>query len=337
MPTAQERVRDFSQYLNPSTNPTGQVVVIRDPRNQAPFPANQVPSNRVLAIPNNILNQGYYPAPNVGSVNSFFQNYTVVHPFGPYLYRGNWPIGRLDMRIADENHVTFRWMQSVTSNVQPGTTGEILDVTQEHKYSGIEVADTETVTPYLVNHIVFGYNTDTVLQGQGVGSESPLTGDNALNSLGIQGLNPDNHSVMGFPSISVTGGLSPLAMPYGGGATNNVAQNDSILTLRDDVVWEKSGHSLKLGGDFTQFNSKPGPKAAAQLWIFHFQWDVHRAGLRRFPTGSAVYQQPHPAASGRHEDPPDSGRSVYQRQLPGDIEAAPGLRRALGLLRLTAL
>jgi len=269
VPSAQERVRDFSQYLNASTSPTGSVVVIRDPRNNLPFPNNQIPSNRVLAIPNNILNQGYYPSPNVGGANQFYQNYTYIHPFGDYIYRGNWPIGRLDMRLADENHFSFRWMQAITSRVVPGTTSEVLDATQEHKYSGMEATDTETVTPYLVNHATFGYNTDTVLQGQGVGKESPLTGDNALNSLGIQGLNPANHTVMGFPNISVTG-LSPLGMPFDGGATNNVGLNDSSLTLRDDVVWSHGGHAIKIGGDFTRFNSKLGEVPLLNYGSFQF-------------------------------------------------------------------
>jgi hypothetical protein len=284
VPTAQERVRDFSQFLNSATTPNGQQVVIRDPRNNAPFPDNQIPSNRVLAIPNNILNDGYYPAPNLGGPNLFFQNYTFVHPFGPYLYRGNWPIGRLDMRLADENHFSFRWMQSLSSSVMPGTTGEDLDTTQEHKYSGMVASDTETVTPYVVNHMMFGYNTDTVLQGQGVGRETPGTGDNALNSLGIQGLNADDFSVQGFPSITVNG-LTPLSMPAAGGATNNVAENDSILTLRDDVAWSKAGHAIKIGGDFTRFNSLLGEVPLLNYGAFTFTGMFTGLGFADFLLG----------------------------------------------------
>jgi hypothetical protein len=284
VPTAQERVRDFSQFLNAATTPNGQEVVIRDPRNNAPFPDNQIPSNRVLAIPTNILNDGYYPAPNVGGSNLFFQNYTFVHPFGPYLYRGNWPIGRLDMRLADENHVTFRWMRSLSSSVNPGTTGEDLDTTQETKYSGLLATDTETVTPYLLNHILFGYNTNTTLRGQGVGKETPLTGDEAVNSLGIQGTNADDHSVQGFPQITVSG-LTPLTMPAGGGATNNVAENDSILTLRDDVAWSRAGHAFKLGGDFTRINSLLGEVPLLNYGAFNFNGMFTGLGFADFLLG----------------------------------------------------
>ena len=284
VPTAQMRVRDFSQFLNAQTTPNGQTVVIRDPRNNAPFPGNQIPSNRVLAIPNAILNDGYYPAPNVGGVNLFSQNYTFVHPYGPYLYRGNWPIGRLDMRLADENHFSFRWMQSITSSVTPGTTGEVLDTTQEHKYSSMEATDTETVTPHLVNHLVFGYNTDTVLQGQGVGHETPTTGDSVVNSLGIQGTNVADLSVMGFPSITVNG-LTPLTMPYAGGATNNVAENDSILTLQNDLVWSKSGHAIRIGGQFTRFNSLQGQVPLLNYGAFNFTGMFTGLGFADFLLG----------------------------------------------------
>jgi len=284
VPTAQERVRDFSQYLNPATNPTGGVAVIRDPRNNAPFPGNQIPSNRVLTVPNNILNDGYYPAPNVGGANQFFQNYTFIHPFGPYLYRANWPIGRLDMRLADSNHLTFRWMQSISSSVTAGTTGEDLDTTQEHKYSGMLASDTETVTPYLINHATFGYNTDTVLQGQAVGRETPTTGDSAVNSLGIQGTNSADHSVQGFPTI-VVNGLTPLEMPAGGGATNNVGENDSLLTLRDDIVWSHAGHSLLLGGDFSRINSLQGQVPLLNYGAFTFTGMFTGLGFADFLLG----------------------------------------------------
>ncbi len=207
------------------------------------------------------------------------------------MYRGNWPTGRLDMRLADENHFFFRWSQSITSSVTAGTTGEVLDTTQEHKYSSMMASDTETVTPYLIHHFLFGYNTDTVLQGQGVGKETPGTGDNAVNSLGIQGTNADDHSVQGFPSITVSG-LTPLEMPAGGGADNNVAENDSILTLRDDVAWSKAGHAFKIGGDFTRFNLRLGEVPLLNYGAFNFTGMFTGLGFADFLLGL-------PATSGR--------------------------------------
>ena len=304
VPTAQMRVRDFSQYLSPATSPTGTVVVIRDPRNNAPFPDNQIPSNRISAVANNILNDGYYPSPNVGGANTFFQNYTFVHPFGPYLYRGNWPIGRLDMRLADENHLTFRWMESLTSSVNPGTTGEQLDTTQEHKYSAIEGADTWTLSPHLVNRMVVGYTTDNVLQGQSVGKETPTTGDSALNTLGIQGLNIADYSVQGFPSITVNG-LSPLTMPFAGGATNNVAESDSILNISDDIAWSKHGHNIKLGVQVTQIDSKLGQVPLLNYGAFNFTGQFTGLGASDFLLGL-------PATSSRILQPKVNDK-VHQR------------------------
>lgn len=284
VPTAQERVRDFSQYLTPSTNPTGGVVVIRDPRNNAPFPDNQIPSNRVNNVANLVLNDGFYPAPNVGGANTFFQNYTFVHSFGPYLYRGNWPIGRLDMRITDDNHFSFRWMQSVSSSVNPGTTGEDLDTTQEHKYSAMATTDTWTLTPHLVNHVLLGYDTDYVLQGQGVGKESPLTGDNGDNTFGLTGVNVADITAMGFPGMTVNG-LTPLTMPFGGGVTNNVAENDSMLLLQDDLAWSKAGHAVKIGVDYTRINSVQGQVPLLNYGAYNFTGQFSGLGFADFLLG----------------------------------------------------
>ena len=57
VPTTQMRTLDFSQFLNPLTAPNGKVVVIRDPRNGAPFPNNIIPSNRLNAVASSYLDQ----------------------------------------------------------------------------------------------------------------------------------------------------------------------------------------------------------------------------------------------------------------------------------------
>jgi len=284
VPTAQERVRDFSQYLNPQTAPNGQVVVIRDPRNNAPFPTNQIPSNRVNSVANIALNNAYYPAPNFGGPNTFFQNFTFVQPFGPYLFRGNWPFGRVDMRLADENHLSFRWMETLISNVAPGTTSELLDSTQKRKYRNLAASDTETVSSRLVNHLTLGYTTDVVLQGEGEGKFSPTTGDSAVNTLGIQGVNINGYSAMGFPTIGVNG-LSPLSMVYTGGFKNSTAQNDSILTLEDELAWSKGRHLVRIGAQLTRFNWLLGALPPLTYGAFNFTGMFTGLGFADFLLG----------------------------------------------------
>ena len=107
LPTSLMRNLDFSQYLNASTAPNGNAVIIRDPRNGAPFPNNVIPINRRSAVANNYLSN-FYPASNTGRDNTFTSNYTWQHPFGSGLRMlGNWPFGRIDQRISSNTPDVF--------------------------------------------------------------------------------------------------------------------------------------------------------------------------------------------------------------------------------------
>jgi hypothetical protein len=81
--------------VSASTAPNGTAVIIRDPRTGVPFPNNTIPSNRLSSVASNYL-KNYYQVPNAGSANTFTQNYTWNHPYGPDTYIGNWPFGRID-------------------------------------------------------------------------------------------------------------------------------------------------------------------------------------------------------------------------------------------------
>ena len=129
VPTAQMRSLDFSQFLNPETAPNGKVVVIRDPRTGTPFPNNVIPSSRMPLVSSHYLTN-YYPAPNAGTANTFTQNYTWNHPYGPDTYEGNWPFGRIDQRISANTQMYFRWMQNQSASIASGSVGEQLDATQ---------------------------------------------------------------------------------------------------------------------------------------------------------------------------------------------------------------
>src|ERR1035437_5509699 len=129
VPTTQMRAVDFSQFLNAQIAPNGKIVVVRDPRNGSPFPGNLIPSNRVAPVSRNYITN-YYPAPTVGNANTFAQNYSWIHPYGPDSYIGNWPFGRIDQRLTANSQVYFRWMQNQSASVASGSVGEQLNSTQ---------------------------------------------------------------------------------------------------------------------------------------------------------------------------------------------------------------
>ena len=68
---------------------------------------------------------------------------------------------------------------------------------------------------------------------------TPLHGDSVVNTVGLQGVNPNNYAVMGFPAVSISG-LTGLSMVYDGG------HNDRSARPRHDQ--ELSGFADLAGG-----------------------------------------------------------------------------------------
>lgn len=294
VPTAAMRTGDFSQYLDPQNSPSGKVQVIRDPRNGLPFPNNQIPTNRLSTVANNVLNQ-YYPAPNIGAANAFLQNYTWSHPFGPDLFKGNWPFLRIDQKLANQNNVYVRFMYSLVSNVAAGSIGELLTSTQARKYKSLVVSDTETFSPTLVNQFTLGHITDFVRQGEAEGKYSPIAGDSVINNIGLQGANLNGYSTQAFPTMAITG-FTGLSMTYAGGYSKNVAQNDGLTTYQDQVAWSKDKHALKLGVDYTRFHWLEGTVPQLNYGAFTFTGQLSGIGFADFLLG-------YPATSSRLLDP----------------------------------
>ena len=251
VPTAQMRTFDFTQFLTAQSAPNGKPVIIRDPRSGTPFPNNLIPSNRVALVSSHYLTN-YYPVPNAGTANTFTQNYTWVHPYGPDSYVGNWPFGRIDQRLSANSQVYFRWMQNQTASIASGSVGEQLNSTQSVRYRGYVVSGVTALSSRLTNQIAVGHTAVKLNQGESESKFSPLQGDSVVSGLGIIGVNPNAYSVMGFPRASI-GGLTGLSMVYDGGHTNNTAGDDSINTVQDALTWSPGRHSLKLGGQYQRY------------------------------------------------------------------------------------
>jgi hypothetical protein len=283
VPTNLMRSRDFSQYLNAQTSPTGQAVVVRDPRNNAPFPNNLIPASRVNTVATNILNN-YLPAPNLGGANTFVQNYAWSHRYGPGVYRGNWPFLRLDHKLFDENNLMFRFTESAFTSVAPGSIGETLNSTQGVKYKNFLLSDTWAVSSRVVNRASIGVNVNLVRQGQGVGNAEPLQGSSVLTTMGIQGTNLNGYTTVGFPPITISG-ITGLSTVYPGGYTNNIAQNDHIVTLEDAVTWSIRRHSIQLGIQGMHYNWLLGAVPQTNWGSFSFTGQFSGIGFADFLLG----------------------------------------------------
>ncbi len=252
VPTQKMRSADLSQYLDPQTAPNGRPVVVRDPRTGLPLPGNLIPSNRVSSVAMKYVNN-YYPAPNVGDANTFTQNYTWVHRYGPDTYNGNWPFARVDQRVSDRNQMYFRWLQNQTASVAPGSVDRRLSSTQSVRYRSLAASDIHAFSSNVVNQLTLARTRIRVKQGQSEGEIDPMRGDSVVSTLGLEGVNPKGYSAMGFPALSISG-LTGLSMIYGGGLERNVARNDGFVTLQDSLTWMIGRHTLKAGVQYTRFS-----------------------------------------------------------------------------------
>ena len=109
----------------------------------------------------------------------------------------------------------------------------------------VVVEDTHIFSPALVNTFRFGWYQPIVNDGGTVDGFSPVTGDSAVKALGIQGVNPQGLSGMGFPTINITGYQPVRVNPAG-----SPLQNDILKTFTDSATWSKGSHILKIGGEF---------------------------------------------------------------------------------------
>jgi hypothetical protein len=303
VPTTQMANLDFSQFLNPATAPNGKVVIIRDPRTNAPFPNNIIPSNRLSPVASRYLTN-YYQIPNLGNANTFTQNYTWTHPYGPDTYIGNWPFGRVDQRLANSNQLYFHWMQNQTASITAGSVGEQLSGTQTQRYRGWSVTDMWALTNRLSNQFTVGRTNIVTKAGEAESKFNSLQGESVVTTVGIQGVNPNGYQVMGFPAVSITG-LTGLSMPYAGGLTNNVAGNDGITTISDSLIWSKGRHSFKVGGQYQDYTWIDGTVPQDVFGAFTFTGAFTGLGFADFVLGL-------PSTSTREAGRPN--RKIHQSQ-----------------------
>lgn len=260
VPTDAMRTGDFSQLLNQS-NP----IVIQDPQTGVPFPGNMIPSDRfsatALAVQNN-----YIPQPNLGSPNALTQNYGFVHPYPQDQYHADVYVVRVDHNISDRNSIFGRVSWYYPRYILPGDNGEFeaLAFTKVRQSYSWAVTDTNSFSPNLVNAFTFGGNIDKEEYGIKLNGFQPLNGADVVSTIGLQGVNPQNLSGEGFPTMAISG-LTPLDVQAGGKDTPN-----KDFSFTDDVTWSIGRHVAKLGAQFRTFNTFNGLLPADSFGNFTF-------------------------------------------------------------------
>lgn len=211
---------------------------ITDPSTGQPFANNTIPQSRFSAVASALQSQ-YLPAPNI-NVNQTVNNYAYQFPFNSDLYRGDWPIGRIDHNLTKNNTLFVRWLLRQTPYVLNNGLPALI-WTRERRNTQWAAGDTQIFSSSIVNNLRFGYSTDYVADGKSEAGQTPLDGSKVLSSIGLLGSNPSGLTGQGFPEVDISG-LTSLSNVPGG-----IKANNHILNLNDSVDWQLGRHVLKLG------------------------------------------------------------------------------------------
>jgi hypothetical protein len=219
---------------------------IIDPSTGLPFANNTIPAARISSVAAAIQGN-YFPVPNTG-VHLPVNNYAFHFPFNSDLYRGDWPIFRIDHNLTKNNSLFLRWLLRKTPYVLNNGLPDLI-WTRERRHQQWAAGDTHIFSPAIVNNFRFGYSTDYVVDGKEEAGQTPPDGSEVLSTIGLQGANPGKLSGQGFPEVDISG-LTSLSDVSGG-----VKDNNHILTVNDAVDWQIGSHSLKFGGSVEHYRN----------------------------------------------------------------------------------
>ncbi|MCL4854825.1 MAG: hypothetical protein KJZ78_25975, partial [Bryobacteraceae bacterium] len=107
-----------------------------------------------------------------------------------------------------------------------------------------------------------------VVDGDTVDGFTPIKGDDVVQQLGLQGVNPQGLSAQGFPRIDIAG-YQPIRANPGG-----LNQNDITMTFTNAVTWSAGSHTLRFGGEYRPQSNRNGLVPEGTYGIFNFNGNL---------------------------------------------------------------
>ncbi|HVW86151.1 MAG TPA: carboxypeptidase regulatory-like domain-containing protein [Bryobacteraceae bacterium] len=269
MPTAAERMGDFSQSFNTNGSP----ILVRDPNSGATcsaantagcFPGNRIPMSRFSPIGAAMLN--LFPLPNATDPSGTRQ-YNFQDQLGNTNPRSD-KILRVDYNASSKDTMFVRLLQDYQAQSGYGAIlGALGDGWGQfpHSYfipsAGAAGTYVHTFRPNLINELSMGINkahqqnmpTDPSLY-----SASQLPLKSGGQTLGLPTIFPASANYLNLlPAVNfgLPSGFSATSAPTG---IPNLPQfgfdsrwpfdgTDSLTTITDNITWIKGSHSIKAG------------------------------------------------------------------------------------------
>ncbi|RPJ59001.1 MAG: hypothetical protein EHM23_15605 [Acidobacteria bacterium] len=280
VPTLKMRNGDFSQFSPyPEGDPRNKTV--KDPVTGQKFANNIIPANRFSPVSVKVRDL-YIPEPSQGDENQMTTNFGWWFPYGSDLYKGDWPYFRVDHKINDKNNLYVRWMRRRTPYIRNGNL-PFSTYTQLRDHRQSVISDTHVFSPTVINTFTFGRQTDFFLAGQEEKGIKPLTGDEAVAAIGLQGVNAAGYQTEGFPDMTISGLTTVSA--GSNGAIDDIQDDNGINTFIDSLSWVKGKHMFKFGAEYRDFWWKSGSVNRQVYGAFEFNGSYTGNGWADFLLG----------------------------------------------------
>jgi outer membrane receptor protein involved in Fe transport len=209
---------------------------IRDPLTGQPFPNNTIPADRIDPVAARVM--ALVPLPNTTGGNNFIRQPNVEDESERYL-------GRMDVRISENDNVFGRYIYSDRFRYVPGWFGGVLDGTSTSawgrnylKSHGAVVGWTKVLGSHLVNEARFSY-----AKGINDGTQDPF-GESGMEQIGFRGVPNDPRVAGGIVGMDIDGHIrlgSPNFMPK--------FQHTDQFQYLNTLTWLRGRHQWKFGAD----------------------------------------------------------------------------------------
>lgn len=305
VPTVAQRNGDF----------TG-LPAVRDPLSGAPFPNNQIPTDRISSVSKNLLE--YYPLPNIqgtGAAGTGFNNVAVL---SNQPQTDNWS-ARIDHSFSERDRIYGRYFSFANgpylqAGPGPSTFGSGLFGFRDRN---VTFAHNHLFSPTWSNDFRFGY----IFNDNFRNTQSP---DLDLSGL-IPGLPGISAGAGGVPTMDIVGYtfFSENTGTTSGGGFKQWSHN-----WINSTTWVRGKHLVKFGFDMN-FNKsydglaiRPYPRG-----YFQFQGTFSGNPLADFLLGYPLTAQRSTAFGGSTQP----GASVFGYYIQDDFKVTPRLTLNIGL------
>jgi len=236
VPTAAERMGDFSGVSTPIYDPNTTVESASGTYSRSAFPGNKIPASEISTVGSNLIN--LYPLANLsGTANNYLYNPLRTD-------NGDEFDVKIDRRFSNDDNAFLRYSQARDAIYQPGTlpkpaVGGGISGLSEEPSRQVVLSENHVFSPTIVNTARAGFTRVAITStdanaGQALATEVGIPGSNVAGNPLTDGL--PRIPITGATALGSYGNLPAIIV------SNNFQYDDSV-----SLVWGR--HTVQIGGE----------------------------------------------------------------------------------------